>query len=331
MRNREVRLYILAMLAVGTAVTAAVFRWAPDAVPAFLCGYGLLCAISFAFTWRRYRDIHRMTDYLQRVAGGDFSLEIRNNQEGELGLLRSELYKIVLRLSEQRDQIDKERQALADAISNISHQLKTPITSMVVMTDLLRSKDLDPAKRQEFTRSINVQLQRIEWLVSSLLKLAKLDAGVITFRQQPVEVEELLRTALGPIQIPLDVKDITVEVEISGPTTLVCDAQWTAEALLNVLKNCMEHTPEGGIICIQVQENPLYTQMVILDSGPGIDRRDLPHIFQRFYRGTDAADGSVGIGLAMARSFLEGQNADITAAPGPGGHFIIRFYKQLAV
>lgn len=331
MRNREVRLYILAMLAVATAVTAAVYRWAPGAVPAFLCGYGLLCVISIVFTWRRYREIHHLTDYLQRVAHGDFSLEIRNNQEGELSLLRSELHKVVLRLSEQRDQIDRERQALADAISNISHQLKTPITSMVVMTDLLRSQDLDPAKRQEFTRSINSQLQRIEWLVSSLLKLAKLDAGVITFRQQPVEVEELLRTALGPIQIPLDVKDITVEMELDQQSPLLCDAQWTAEALLNVLKNCMEHTPEGGTIRIQVQENPLYTQMVILDSGPGIDRRDLPHIFQRFYRGSDAAEGSVGIGLAMARSFLEGQNADITAAPGPGGHFIIRFYKQLAV
>lgn len=331
MRNREVRLYVLAMLAVGGAVTAAVFCWAPEAVPAFLCGYGLLCAISFCFTWYRYREIHQLTEYLRRVAAGDFTLEIRNNREGELSLLRTELYKVVLRLSEQRDQTAAERQALVDAISNISHQLKTPITSMVVMTDLLRSEDLEPAKRQAFTRSINTQLQRIEWLVSSLLKLAKLDAGVITFRRQPVEVEALLHAALAPIQIPLDVKDITVELNIQAEEPLCCDKQWTAEALVNVLKNCMEHTPEGGTIRIDVQENPLYTQMVILDSGPGIQRRDLPHIFQRFYRGSDAAEGSVGIGLAMARSFLDGQNADITAAPGPGGHFIIRFYKQLAV
>ena len=300
-------------------------------MPAFLCGFGALCLLSAGFTWYRYRQIAQLADYLRRVAAGDFTLEIQDHKEGELSLLRTEIYKVVMRLSEQKDQMGRERQALADAISNISHQLKTPITSMTVMADLLRQPDLDPQRRQEFTRSIQTQLQRIEWLVTSLLKLARLDAGVITFQCRPVDLSQLLQRALDPIRIPLDVKDIQVKICDQTQQPLLCDSQWTAEALLNVLKNCMEHTPEGGSITIEATENPLYTQVVILDSGPGIRRQELPYVFQRFYRGKEASAGSVGIGLAMARSFLEGQNADITALPGPGGHFVLRFYKQATV
>ena len=331
MRNREVRLYCLAMAAVALVVTGMVYQWAPQAVPACLCGFGALCLLSAGFTWYRYRQIAQLADYLRRVAAGDFTLEIQDHKEGELSLLRTEIYKVVMRLSEQKDQMGRERQALADAISNISHQLKTPITSMTVMADLLRQPDLDPQRRQEFTRSIQTQLQRIEWLVTSLLKLARLDAGVITFQCRPVDLSQLLQRALDPIRIPLDVKDIQVKICDQTQQPLLCDSQWTAEALLNVLKNCMEHTPEGGSITIETTENPLYTQVVILDSGPGIRRQELPYVFQRFYRGKEASAGSVGIGLAMARSFLEGQNADITALPGPGGHFVLRFYKQATV
>ena len=331
MRNREVRLYCLAMAAVALVVTGMVYQWAPQAVPAFLCGFGALCLLSAGFTWYRYRQIAQLADYLRRVAAGDFTLEIQDHKEGELSLLRTEIYKVVMRLSEQKDQMGRERQALADAISNISHQLKTPITSMTVMADLLRQPDLDPQRRQEFTRSIQTQLQRIEWLVTSLLKLARLDAGVITFQCRPVDLSQLLQRALDPIRIPLDVKDIQVKICDQTQQPLLCDSQWTAEALLNVLKNCMEHRPEGGSITIEATENPLYTQVVILDSGPGIRRQELPYVFQRFYRGKEASAGSVGIGLAMARSFLEGQNADITALPGPGGHFVLRFYKQATV
>ncbi len=212
------------------------------------------------------------------TASGDFSLDIRTHQEGELSLLRTEIYKVVLRLSEQKDQMERERQALADAISNISHQLKTPITSMVVMTDLLREEGLEAEKRQQFTRSIHTQLQRIEWLVSSLLKLAKLDAGVIRFQRRQEPAGKLLREALAPIQIPLELKEIQTEIRGDTDAVLLCDRQWTAEALVNILKNCMEHTPKGGRIQAEIRDTALYTQIVILDSGPGISRQDLPYI-----------------------------------------------------
>ena len=232
----------------------------------------------------RYRQIAQLNDYLQQVAAGDFSLDIQDHKEGEMGLLRTEIYKVVLRLSEQRDIIHRERQALSDAISNISHQLKTPITSMLMMTDLLRQEELEE-KRQEFARSIGSQLQRTQWLVSSLLKLAKVDGGAIRFQKKPEAVDGLLRQALEPIQIPLEIKGIDVKITGDTSTLLLCDRQWTVEAFLNVLKNCMEHTPEGGQIQVQVQDNPLHTQLVILDSGEGIPRSEVPYVFQRFYRG----------------------------------------------
>ena len=326
-RNREIWIYTLVMLGFSALISAAIYQWAPQAAAAALCGFLLLTAFSLFFTGRRYRQIAQLNDYLQQAASGDFSLDIRTHQEGELSLLRTEIYKVVLRLSEQKDQMERERQALADAISNISHQLKTPITSMVVMTDLLREEGLEAEKRQQFTRSIHTQLQRIEWLVSSLLKLAKLDAGVIRFQRR----QELLREALAPIQIPLELKEIQTEIRGDTDAVLLCDRQWTAEALVNILKNCMEHTPKGGRIQAEIRDTALYTQIVILDSGPGISRQDLPYIFNRFYRGKNAGEGSVGIGLAMARSFLDGQNADLTAVAGPGGHFVIRFYKQGAI
>lgn len=330
-RNRELFYYFLVQALAAGMVTGLVSLWAPQAVPAFLFGFLLLIAISMGFQRLRYRQIQQLNDYLQQVAAGDFSLDIQDHKEGEMGLLRTEIYKVVLRLSEQRDIIQRERQALSDAISNISHQLKTPITSMLMMTDLLRQEELEKEKRQEFARSIASQLQRIQWLVSSLLKLAKVDGGAIRFARKPEAVDDLLRKALEPIQIPLDIKGIDVKITGDTNTLLFCDKQWTVEAFLNVLKNCMEHTPEGGLIQVRVQDNPLYTQLVILDSGEGIPREEVPYVFQRFYRGKNAATGSVGIGLAMTRSFLNGQNGDIAALPGPGGHFVIRFYHQEAV
>lgn len=330
-RNRELFYYFLVQALAAGMVTGLVSLWAPQAVPAFLFGFLLLIVISMGFQRLRYRQIQQLNDYLQQVAAGDFSLDIQDHKEGEMGLLRTEIYKVVLRLSEQRDIIQRERQALSDAISNISHQLKTPITSMLMMTDLLRQEELEKEKRQEFARSIASQLQRIQWLVSSLLKLAKVDGGAIRFARKPEAVDDLLRKALEPIQIPLDIKGIDVKITGDTNTLLFCDKQWTVEAFLNVLKNCMEHTPEGGLIQVRVQDNPLYTQLVILDSGEGIPREEVPYVFQRFYRGKNAAAGSVGIGLAMTRSFLNGQNGDIAALPGPGGHFVIRFYHQEAV
>jgi signal transduction histidine kinase len=209
--------------------------------------------------------------------------------------------------------------------------LKTPLTSLLVMTDLLCDAQVPPAKRVEFTHNIRLQLERMEWLVSSLLKLAKIDAGAVQFKKEPVAVKELVKKALDPVLIPLDIKEQSVSISGDDAITFRGDLNWTAEALLNILKNCVEHTPVGGKISISFAENALFTEIVIADNGKGIPREDLPYIFKRFYKGENASPDSIGIGLAMAYSIITGQNGDIEvkSGAGKGTEFRIKFYKQL--
>ena len=174
-------------------------------------------------------------------------------------------------------------------------------------------------------------MERIEWLVSSLLKLSKLDAGVAVMKKDPVNVRSLVEKAVSPLLIPMELKEQTLELEGGEGVYFIGDAHWTTEALINILKNCMEHTPCGGRLQVAWEGNPIYTQIRIADTGEGIPKEDLPHIFTRFYRGRNAHEDSVGIGLAMAKSIILQQNGDITADsyPGRGTTFSIRFYKTV--
>lgn len=234
-------------------------------------------------------------------------------------------------LKEQSALLKQDKIKLTNAISDISHQLKTPLTSMMVMTDLLNDDKLPVTKRTEFTHNIQIQLERIEWLVSSLLKLSKIDAETVKFKKEAVTVKQLIQKALEPLLIPMDIKEQTLSVKGSDEVTFIGDLNWTAEAVLNILKNCVEHTPEGGMLSISFSENALFTEIVISDNGKGIHKEDLPYIFQRFYKGRNAGADSIGIGLAMAQSIVRSQNGDIEvkSEENLGTSFIIKFYKQI--
>ena len=207
---------------------------------------------------------------------------------------------------------------------------------MLMMTDLLSGEDLPADKREEFTRHIRIQLERIQWLVSSLLKMSRLDAGVIQMKAEPVRAAELAQEASAPLLIPMELKEQTLDLQGDPAVAFTGDRRWSAEALLNVMKNCMEHTPRGGRVTVRWTANPIYTEITVTDTGPGIAPEDLPHIFTRFYRGkageADTAEGAgVGIGLAMAKSILARQNGKIFAeSPAEGGsRFTLRFYKTV--
>jgi signal transduction histidine kinase len=291
----------------------------------------LLTFISLWMTRRRYSDMKELSGYLRRIYSGDYSLDIRDSVEGELSILKNEIYKVTLILSKQADQLLAEKEQLANAISDISHQLKTPLTSMTVMADVLSSEGLEPDKRKEFTKTLDTQLERMEWLLTSLLKLSKIDAGTINFKKEQVTAAELVDKALKPLLIVMELKDQKLVVEDAGKVTFFGDCNWSVEALINILKNCIEHTPEGGTIMIQTEDNPIYTGIIITDNGRGIAKEDLPYIFKRFYKGKNAGEESVGIGLAMAKSIIEKQNGDITVTsqPSEGSRFVIKFYKQI--
>jgi signal transduction histidine kinase len=330
-RNREIQLFSLVMPGISlVAATAAAFI-SQSAVVVVLSTAFLLIACSLLFTRWRYREIARLSQYLRKINTGNYSLDIRDNQEGELSILKNDIYKVTLMLTEQSKLWQQEKLRLTDVIADISHQLKTPLTSMLVMADLLSDSKLPEAKRSEFTHKIVLQLERIDWLVSSLLKLSKIDAGTAVFKKELVRVPELLEKAIEPLLIPMDIKEQSISLKGEESVSFIGDLKWSQEAFINILKNCVEHTPAGGSIDVSYTENALFTEIVIADNGSGIPKEDLPYIFKRFYKGKNAGDDSVGIGLAMAHSIISSQNGiiEVKSQEGEGTKFTIKFYKQI--
>ena len=258
-----------------------------------------------------YNDIKDMTDYVYHSSEGiDFEMKKRN-QEGQIGLLKTELLKMTNILKEKVDLLNKEKVFLNDTISDISHQLKTPMTSLIILNDLMYG-EISKETKHEFLNKIKSQLTRMEWLIKSMLKLSKIEAKVIDFNKEKVNVKELITRAIQPSLILIELKNINLSISGEEDVTYIGDINWSTEALVNVIKNCVEHTPTGGNLDIKYEQNPLYLEIIIKDDGEGIDKKDLPHIFKRFYKGkSNSKEDSVGIGLAMAKSIIESQNGDI--------------------
>ncbi len=331
LRNREIRFLLLVMGAISlTAILVAAFISPVSTLLVFILSL-LLMGSSLLFTRWRYRELDKLSVYMGEISNGNDTLDVRDNQEGELSILKNNIYKVTLMLSEHRSLLQRDKVQLTDAISDISHQLKTPLTSMTMMADLLSDPNLSPAKRSEFTHHIRVQLERIDWLVSSLLKLSKIEAKTISFKKDRIPVKNLIQKALEPVMIPMDIKGQTLSIVGDDNVSFIGDFNWTAEAVINILKNGVEHTPEGGAIAITFSENALFTEVIIADNGKGIPKEDLPYIFKRFYKGKNAAEGSIGIGLAMAHSIVASQNGviDVTSDGETGTQFRIKFYKQV--
>ncbi|AOC91316.1 Sensor protein DivL [Bacillus amyloliquefaciens] len=331
LRNREIQILLLFMCVISLAAVISAAFISPGAVMVVIITSALLIGSALLFTRWRYNEIEKLSIYLRQISSGDYSLDVRDNQEGELSILKNDIYKVTLMLSEQSSLLQKDKIQLTDAISDISHQLKTPLTSMMVMADLLSDPDLSDEKRTEFTRNIRIQLERIDWLVSSLLKLSKIDAKTVQFKKEQIKAENLIQKALEPVLIPMDIKEQTVSIKGEEMVTFRGDLNWTAEAIINILKNCVEHTHEGGKISISFAENALFTEIIIADNGRGILKEDIPYIFKRFYKGKNALDGSIGIGLSMAYSIITSQNGviDVTSDSEKGTKFRIKFYKQV--
>lgn len=331
LRNREVQLFTAAFLIISLAAIIVAGFLSFQAMFVITVTVVSLFIVTFFFTKWRYCEIEKLSSYLRQIMSGNYSLDVRDNVEGELSILKNEIYKVTLMLSEQRDGLQEDKLHLSNAISDISHQLKTPLTSMLVMADLLNDAKLSEEKRAEFTNNIRIQLERIDWLVSSLLKLSKIDAGTVKFKKERIKVKDVIDKVVKPFLIPMDIKEQNISVKGEPETSFLGDINWTAEALINILKNCIEHTNNGGSIHISFSENVLFTEIIISDNGRGILREDLPYIFKRFYKGKNAGDDSVGIGLAMAHRIITSQNGDIvvTSELGMGTSFQVKFYKQV--
>ncbi len=288
-------------------------------------------AVILLFLRKQYGQIRGITRYAGEISRGDYTLEIRDNREGDLSILKNEIYKITTLLKEHAGVLQQEKALLADSLADISHQLKTPLTSLSVLNDLL-AENPSEEKKALFLERMRAQLRRIEWLVSSLLKLSRLDAGAVIMKRDRIPVSNLVEKTLASLALPLEVKALTVHLEGDAGVSFAGDFEWSSEALINIIKNCIEHTPEKGSLEISFDGNPIYTAIKVADSGIGIAPEDLPHIFNRFYKGKNAAPDQVGIGLAMARTIVEKQGGDITVKsdPGSGSEFTIKFYRQVS-
>ncbi len=282
------------------------------------------------FSARRYKRISDLSESIDRILHGNDSVIIAGSGEGELAVLSSEIQKMTTTLKEQTELLRSDKIRLTDAIADIFHQIRTPLTSMNLVVTLLSDEDLEYGRRVQLTRELKRQLERIQWLIESLLKLSKIDAGTAIFASKEVPVKKLIEKASEPFLIPMELREQQLIVS-AGDEKYTGDLQWSVEALGNILKNAMEHTPEGGTISVSAAETALYTEIVVEDSGEGFEKDDIPHLFERFYKGKNAGESSIGIGLALSRAIITSQNGIIKAENSQegGAKFVIRFYKNV--
>ena len=327
--NKELRISLV-LLGLATAILTLIGLSLSVAAGALILISGLVSiAIHLSTEYYRYKKLQKLSSDLDQLQISGTPLPIREYSEGELSILANQIQKMTLRLTESAEAMKADKVYLADSLADISHQLRTPLTAMNLTTTMLRNPELSNEKRMELTGELRSLLTRTEWLVETLLKLSKLDAGTVKLAQDPVRVKNLIARAAKPIEIPMELRNQKLVINCTDET-FAGDIIWTAEALGNILKNCMEHTPEGGTITITAQETALYTQIEVEDTGTGFDAKDIPHLFERFYKGSNASETSYGIGLALARTVITAQNGTVQAANGStGAKFVIKFYKQV--
>ncbi len=332
MRNKNIKRDIVFCTIASAALFAGLLCCGASSKILIFCMLFAFCmsTVRIFGTWQSNRRIDQLCMYLRQIANGQYDLDIRDNKEGSLSRLKNDLYKLTVQLREQAELLKKDKKYLADALADISHQLKTPLTSMMVMAELLEDPSLPEQERQTFLGEINRSLAKTQWLIESLLKMARLDADAVLFAEEQVSAAALIDAAVSPLTIRAEIKNITIKAAGTPEVLLYCDKNWTSEAISNLVKNCIEHTPAGGTVTIACINNPLHFELSITDTGSGFSPEDLPHIFERFYRGKDTKSDSVGIGLALSKAILNRQNAEIFAQnTDSGAQFIIRFYKLI--
>ena len=327
--NKELRISLV-LLGLATAILTFIGLSLSVAAGVLILISGLVAiAIHLSTEYYRYKKLQKLSSDLDQLLISGTPLPIREYSEGELSILANQIQKMTLRLTESAEAMKADKVYLADSLADISHQLRTPLTAMNLTTSMLRESNLSDERRMELTGELRRLLTRTDWLVETLLKISKLDAGTVKLTQQKISVRKLIDRAAAPLAIPMDLRNQTLTVHCQEEN-LGCDLVWTAEAMGNILKNCMEHTPEGGAITVTASETALYTQIEVEDTGTGFDSKDIPHLFERFYKGTNASENSYGIGLALARTVITAQNGTVQAMNGENGaKFVIKFYKQV--
>ncbi len=312
----------------------AVYENEANSSRTILCGTVILMLAQAAFiivflvySARTKRSTDRLTNYLTYINSGNYLLMVNENTEDELSLLRNEIYKTTITLREQAERTVQDKHDLKDSISDISHQLKTPLTSMLIMLDeIIDDKEMPDDIRDEFLCDIRTGANTISFLVQSLLKLSRLEANSVEMKSENVNADMLFERCIENTAVIAELGGVCEEKKSGEEVYITCDEKWMTEALTNIVKNCIEHTPKGGKVTMCAEDMGLYKKLIISDNGCGIDNKDLPHIFERFYKGKNSGENSVGIGLALSKTIIEKQGGFISveSVPKEGSKFTIK-------
>lgn len=290
----------------------------------------IIILIFYIYDKNNSKKINEITKMISKINNRQFDIDINDFKEGELSILKNEISKTTTMLRQVADNSIKDKINLKDSLGDISHQLKTPLTSITIMIDnILDNLDMDEKTRKKFLINIKREIININFLVMSLLKLSKFDANVVKFNKEEVYIKDIIKESIKNVSMIKELKNISIKVSGDNNIKLLCDYKWQVESITNILKNSIEHTDEYGIVEINYSENKLYTRILIKDNGKGIDSEDLSHIFDRFYKGKKCSEDSIGIGLSLSKTIIEKEGGSITAksTPNVGTIFTIKYLK----
>jgi len=321
------RRLIHAFLTAAAAAICAIFSL-PCAGIVICLSAGFLFLYERVFA-QRSQQVMQLCDDIDRILRGNDRIRFNEFQEGELSVLSAEIHKMTIRLREQNAALQAEKQFAKDALEDISHQLRTPLTSVMMILGLMRSPDLTEKSRMEYLRELYELLARMKWLIETMLSLSRIEAEAVSFAQDTVSCRDLIAQSADTVSVTAELKGVEIITEIEGDPVFIGDLHYTSEAVVNLLKNAIEHTPAGGTVTISAKGNNLSTELTISDTGSGIPETELPHIFERFYRSSEYAKNGYGIGLAFAQKVVSAQDGSLkTRNLTPhGAEFAVRFYR----
>lgn len=290
----------------------------------------MIIGIAYLFNIRERKKIQEIDNYLKKMNNGNYKLGISENTNDDLSKLRNEIYKTTVLLKEAAENSSKESRELSDSLADVSHQLKTPLTSMRIMLDNIEDNpNMDEKTKKDFINTISKQVDWMSYLVISLLKFSRFDAGMIVMHDEEISASELIKNVIENLSILIEVKNITVILNVNEKAKFNADYKWQLEAITNIVKNAVEHSEENSKIFINVEDSSVLLKISIKDNGSGIKKEDMKHIFERFYKSENSSENSIGIGLALAKTIIEKDSGYIfvKSEEGKGTEFIIKYLK----
>ena len=289
----------------------------------------ILMILYIRYNHKKENDIKDIIKCIEEINKKNYELQIDSISEDELSILKNEIYKTTIMLKESAENSNKDKINLKKSLEDISHQLKTPLTSILVMLDnIIEDPDMDKCVRNDFIRDIKRNVTNINFLVQTLLKLSKFDANTVYFIKQENDLQNIVKESIKNVSTLCDLRNINIEFNTKENSKIVCDSKWQIEAITNILKNAIDHSKNASKVTINIEDNNVYSMIEIIDTGDGISKKDIAHIFERFYKGENATSDSIGIGLALAKTIIEEDNGNVSVESNKlGTKFVIKYFK----